>query len=87
MAKQITATVETYEKDGETKYKNVDIGVLMSGDHGDYILLNPTVDLSGVLMRQRILGKKGSSVMCNIWDEKPKQQGQQGGFDDDLPPF
>ncbi len=94
--KRITAKIDTYEKDGETKGKYVDIGVILSNDNGEYILLNPTIDLSGVLMRQRVLAaaeqkKGGNSVMCSVWDndnqkqQQPAQQQGGGHIDDEIP--
>lgn len=82
MAKRITAKIEEYQKDGETKGKYVDIGVILSNDNGEFMMLNPTVDLSGVLMKQRILaqttGKKvGDNVMCSIWDNDNQNRSQQ----------
>ena len=95
MAKRLVAKIETYEKDGETKGKYLEIGVILSNDNGEFALLNPTVDLSGVLMKQRILaqetgGKVGDSVMCAIFDNSNQgaNQGRQpapaqdNGFDD-----
>lgn len=92
--KRITAKIDEYEKDGQTKGRYVDIGVINSNGNGEYILLDPTVNLAGVLMKQRVLaqkqGKKGSNaVMCSIFenDNQPKQQ--QGGaasdFESDIP--
>lgn len=94
MAKRISATIDTYEKDGEKKYKSVNIGVILEGEHGEYMLLDPNVNLAGVLMCQRMLKpeKKAKAVMCNIWsdDPKPQQSSATGGaddFDEDLIPF
>ncbi len=80
MPKRITAKIEEYEKDGETKGKYVEVGVILSNENGEFMMLNPTVDLSGVLMKQRILAQKtgkkvGNNVMCGIWDND--NQGQQ----------
>ena len=77
--KRITAKIDEYQKDNQTKGKYVDIGVVLSNSNGEYILLNPTVDLSGVLMRQRILAQKNGkkvmdSVACSIFDNN--NQGQ-----------
>lgn len=96
MAKRLVAKVGEYQKDGETKGEYVKIGVILSNDNGEYGLLDPTVDLAGVLMKQRLLNpqKAGDSVMCGVYEDQPKQQGGQqrqqpaqqqsggGGFDD-----
>jgi hypothetical protein len=81
MPKRITAKIDEYVKDGQTKGKYVDVGVIMSNQNGEYILLNPTIDLAGILMRQRILAqqtqkKAGNAVMCSIFDND-QQQGAQ----------
>ena len=82
MTKRITAKIEEYEKNGEIKGKYVDIGVILNGQHGEFVMLNPTVDLSGVLMKQRLLaqknnGKPGDNVMCSIFDNDQQQSPQQ----------
>lgn len=68
--KRIAAKIEEYQKDGETKGKYVDIGVIMENSNGEYIMLNPTIDLSGVLIKQRLLNpsKAGGSVICSVFD-------------------
>jgi hypothetical protein len=81
MAKRIAAKIDEYEKDGQTKGKYVDIGVILSNEHGEYVMLNPTVDLSGVLMKQRLLAQKngkqsGGNVMCSIFDNDNQSGGQ-----------
>lgn len=99
MARQIKAKIKEYTNaQGETKGEWVDLGVILSNSNGDYIMLNPTVDLAGVLMRQRLLAqakgsKVGDNVMCSIFDssqqqapQQPQQATQQpmgdGGFND-----
>lgn len=94
--KRITAKIDEYQKDNQTKGKYVEIGVVLSNENGEYILLNPTVDLSGVLMRQRLLAQKNGkksmdSVACSIFDNSQQNRapGQQStdnnGFDSDIP--
>lgn len=99
--KKIVAKVGQYTNaQGETKNNWVDIGVIMENQNGEYIMLNPTVDLAGVLMKQRILaqktnGKSGDNVMCSIFDEstRTEQPAQQRAnpappvddFDDSIP--
>ena len=74
MAKSISAKIETNtNKYGETKSKYVDCGVILENTNGQYIMLNPTVDLAGVLMKQRLLAQEtgknaGGSVICSIFD-------------------
>ena len=73
--KRLMAKVGTYEKNGETKGEYVRIGVIMSNDNGEYALLDPTVNLAGVLTKQNMmnheLGKKtGKSVMCSVFTDQ-----------------
>lgn len=84
MAKRITAKVGEYEKDGQKKGKYVDVGVILSSENGEFILLNPTIDLSGVLMKQRLMNpnKAGDSVMCSIFDNS-QQRSQPAPASDD----
>ena len=36
----------TYEKDGETKNRYVNVGAIMENDNGMYVLLDPTINLA-----------------------------------------
>ena len=93
MTKRIAAKIGSYEKDGQTKGEYVDIGVILNNDNGEYVLLNPTVDLAGVLMKQRMLaqetGKKaGGSVIASVFDsDRQQNNGQQSSSNDDQVPF
>lgn len=73
MSKRITAKVEEYQKDGQTKGKYVEIGVILSNDNGEYMILDPSISLSGVLQKQNVLAAKSGkpergAVMCGIWE-------------------
>jgi len=86
MVKQIKAKVGTYEKNGETKVVYVDIGVIMTNQNGDYALLDPTVNLAGVLLQQqthanKTNGKSGDRVMCSIFDNQRGGVQSGGGYD------
>lgn len=94
--KRIAAKVEEYQKDGQTKGKYVDIGVIMENSNGEYVMLNPTVDLAGVLIKQRLLnpGKASGSVIASVFDSEPRQahsntgggqQAMDADFDDEIP--
>ncbi len=100
MSKRIAAKTGTYQKDGETKNRYEDIGVILSNDNGEYILLNPSVSLAGILAQQNAMGGQArSNVMCSVFDSDYKQKSQpaasqqasapQSGIDDidsgDLP--
>jgi hypothetical protein len=88
MAKRISAKIEEYtDKEGAKKGKYVDIGVIMQNANGEYMMLNPSVDLAGVLLMQNVLavnsGKEArANVMCSIFDNDnqssaPAQRQQQ----------
>ena len=94
MAKRLVARIGTYtDKEGNEKGEYTKIGVILSNDSGEYALIDPTVNLAGVLMKQRSLNpqKAGDSVMCGIYDDSQQrntgggqqqggqQQNQQGG--------
>lgn len=84
MAKRISARVGSYEKNGETKGRYQDIGVIMSSDKGDYVLLNPGVSLAGVFTMQTMDakargGKTGDRIMCSIFDDDNGSGGNSGG--------
>jgi len=91
MTKRIMAKVGEYEKDGQKKGKYVEIGVILSNENGEYALVDPTVNLAGVLMKQRVMAQKngvrsaGDSVMCSIFDNDNKKKSDDvPGFDDDI---
>lgn len=84
MAKRLVARTGTYtDKEGNEKGEYTKIGVILSNDNGEYALIDPTVNLAGVLIKQRILNpqKAGDSVMCGMYDDSQQQGGQrqQGG--------
>jgi len=86
MSKRITAKVEEYQKDGEIKGKYVELGVILENQNGEFILLDPTINLAGVLAKQNAMefakgGQMRDNVMCSIFDNN-QQQGNQnkGGF-------
>lgn len=93
MSKRLSAKVGEYEKEGQTKGEYVQIGVILNNDNGEFLLLDPTVSLSGVLAKQNALEfKKGGqirdNVVCGVYEEQqntPANQGfqqapQQSGF-------
>lgn len=77
--------VGTYEKDGQTKGKYVDVGVLMQGqDGGMFVLLNTTFNPAGVPNPE---GKE--SVLVSVFTDEQSsnseanqypQQGQQQAY-------
>jgi hypothetical protein len=81
--KRLSAKVGEYQKDGQTKGEYVKIGVIMSGDNGEYMLIDPSVNLAGVLVKQNVLADKQGkpqrdSVMASVFDDS--QQNNNQGF-------
>jgi hypothetical protein len=95
--KRLAIKVGEYEKDGKTKGKYVDLGVILTSENGEYCLLNPSVNLAGVLIQQRVLnaakgqkGGKGDMVMCSIFSDDDRKESSAPAkpaneFDDDIP--
>lgn len=89
MTKKLLAKVGTYQNaQGETKNDYVKLGVVISGDNGDFMLLDPSVNLAGALIKQNVMnmaeGKpQRDSVMVSVFDSDNQGQGQNqqtGGF-------
>lgn len=83
--KKISARIGSYEKDGQTKGRFTQIGVIgQTQDGKEYVLIDPTVDLGGVLALQNVQawkeGKEPSErIIASVFDESASQ-GQQGGY-------
>lgn len=96
MSRDIVAKTGEYtNREGEKKSEWTKIGVILSNDNGEYILLDPSVNLSGVLQKQNMLAveqrregnekaKPGKAVMCSVFDRS--QQGQGQGQSSGAPP-
>lgn len=86
MTKRLVAvTAEYINKEGQQKAEYTEIGVIITGKNGkDYALLDPAINLAGVLLKQNALAaKRGEApsdrVMLSLF-EQDNQQGQQGGY-------
>jgi len=82
MAKRLVAKTGEYQRDGKTKGEYTRIGVVLSNQNGEYMLLDPAVSLAGVLVKQNALAmSKGEqvrdNVMVSIFDDENQQQQQQ----------
>ncbi len=89
MAKRIVAKTGEYQKDGQTKGEYTKLGVMLNNNNGDYMLLDPSVSLAGLLIKQNALaaktnGQQRDMVMISIFEDDNQQQGQsnqsQGGY-------
>ena len=98
MAKRLAVKTGEYtNSQGETKGEYTRLGVLMDGDNGPYLLIDPAVNLAGCLMKQNMMNHKAGkqvrdSLMVSVFDDSQQQNQQQGGQpqhnampDDDLP--
>ena len=92
MTKRLSAVVGEYtDKNNQSKAEWQNVGVLITGKNGkEYALLDPTVNLAGVLLKQHVLAQKKNEapsdmVMTSVFDEQQNQQQnnqgqQQGGY-------
>lgn len=81
MPRKIVAKVGEFQKDGQTKSRWQNVGVIMSNDNGEYILLDPLVSMAGILSAQNALAMtKGDQVrdrvMCSVFED----DNQGGGY-------
>jgi hypothetical protein len=91
MTKRLSAVVGEYQ-DKQTNQQKAEwqnIGVIGVGKNGkEYVLLDPSVSLAGVLVKQNVLAaKRGENpsdmVMTSVFEENNQQQApqqQQQGF-------
>ena len=71
-----------YQKDGQNKGEYVKLGVMLNNANGEYMLLDPSINLAGVLIKQNVLAAKTSGqqrdmVMISIFDDDNQQQQPQ----------
>lgn len=82
MTKRLVAKTGTYtNQQGEQKGEYTRIGVLMDGENGQYMLLDPTVNLAGVLAKQNVMAANEGkpmrdSVMISVFENDNQNQGQ-----------
>lgn len=77
--RKLSAKIGSYEKDGQTKSRWQSLGVIMEKDGGEFLLLDPTVNLGAVLMLQRIEAQKtghkpGDRVMVSIFSDDDRAE-------------
>jgi len=81
MAKRIVVKVGSYTNaQNETKGEYVKVGVILSNDNGEFILLDPSINMAGLLLKQQINGiaKNGSdSVIASIFSDEQNQSAPQ----------
>lgn len=87
MAKKLVAVVGEYtNQQGEQKAEFCEIGVINVSQNGkEYALIDPTVNIAGVLAKQNVLAaKRGEElrdmVMCSVFERDNQNQQQGGGY-------
>lgn len=92
MAKRLVVKTGEYtNQQGETKGEYTKIGVILNNQNGDFILMDPTINLAGVLLKQNALAAKqgkqpSDSVMVSVFEDQPQQsQPQQSGYQQQAP--
>jgi len=90
MSKDLVVGIEKYTNaQGEEKTKYVKIGVILTNTNGEYALLDPTINLAGIMMKQRMMNpdKASGSVIAGIFDNTDRNQSQnQAGQEQQAPP-
>ncbi len=80
MAKRIVAKTGEYtNQQNEVKGEYTKLGVMLNNNNGDYMLLDPSVNLAGVLIKQNALAAKTNKeqrdmVMISIFEDDNNQQ-------------
>lgn len=94
MAKRLVVKTGEYtNQQGETKGEYTKIGVILENNNGEFVLMDPAINLAGVLLKQNALaakqGKQASdSVMVSIFtddnnatpQQRPQAPQQQQGY-------
>lgn len=87
MTKRLCAVTGEYQsKEGQQKAEFTEVGVIITGKNGkEYALLDPAINLAGVLLKQNVLAvKRGEQpsdrVMLSLFENDNQQQGNQGGY-------
>jgi len=83
MTKRLSAVVGEYTKDNQQKAEWANIGVLGTGKNGkEYVLLDPSVSLAGILVKQNVLSQKrgeqpSDMVMTSVFEDSNQNQNNQ----------
>lgn len=85
MAKRLVIKTGEYTNgQGETKGEYTRVGVMMDGDNGPYLLLDPCVNLAGCLTKQNMMNHKNGkqvrdSLLVSVFEDDNQQQRPQQG--------
>lgn len=71
MTKKIKARIDIYTTEEGAKGRYVDIGAILENSKGEFVLLDPTVNLAAIWARQAhyFPDKVGENVMCSVFEE------------------
>ena len=79
----VVKTGEYQNAQGETKGRFENIGVMIKGDNGPYLMLKKTFNLAGV---PDLKGKNSDTIIASLYEPKQDNQvQQQGGFQQQAP--
>ncbi len=90
MTKRIVAKTGEYQKEGQTKGEYTKLGVMLNNNNGEYMLLDPSVNLAGVLIKQNSLaakngGQQRDMIMVSIFDDDNQGANNNTGFQQQAP--
>ncbi len=83
MAKRLVVKTGEYTNNqNETKGEYTRIGVMMDGDNGPYLLLDPCVNLAGCLTKQNMMNHKNGkkvrdSLLVSVFEDDNQNQAPQ----------
>jgi hypothetical protein len=77
----IAVVVGSYTKNGETKNRYQNVGVMMQGDKGPFIILERFFNPAGVPHD----ASKGNSIMLSCFEPRPANGSPSSGNDEDIP--
>ena len=83
MAKRLVIKTGEYtNNNNETKGEYTRLGVMMDGDNGPYLLLDPCVNIAGCLAKQNMMNHKAGkpvrdSVLVSVFEDENQQQRPQ----------
>ena len=75
----LVKTGEYTNNQGETKGEYTRLGVMMDGDNGPYLLLDPCVNIAGCLAKQNMMNHKSGkqvrdSLLVSVFEDDNQQQ-------------
>ena len=87
MTKRLCAVTGEYQsKEGQQKAEFTEVGVIITGKNGkEYALLDPSINLAGVLLKQNVLAAKrgeptSDRVMLSLFEQDNQLQAPQQGY-------